>query len=51
MGHASLRVEVAMTLAEELQRELDEIRKQIEWLWRSVMRVEKRVGVKTELMN
>ena len=37
--------------AEELQRELDEIRKQIERLWRSVMRVEKRAGVKTELVN
>ena len=40
-----------MTLAEELQRELDEIRKQLKWLWLAVMRVEKLAGVKAGLVN
>jgi hypothetical protein len=38
-----------MTLAEELQRELDEIRKMIEKLWLTAMRIEKVVGVKVKV--
>jgi hypothetical protein len=37
--------------AEELQRELDEIRRQIDKLWLAAMRVEKLVGVKVALVN
>ncbi len=40
-----------MTLAEELQRELDEIRKQIDKLWLAAVRVEKVVGIKAVLVN
>ena len=40
-----------MTLAEELQRELDEIRKRVEKLWLAITRAEKLAGVKIELVN
>ena len=40
-----------MTLAEELQRELDEIRKQIDRIWLAAMRVEKLAGVKIGRVN
>ena len=40
-----------MTLAEELQRELDEIRQRIERLWLAVMRAEKLAGVEIGRVN